>query len=108
MRPTLWLPHRSIFNHLTVIKLALQIADRKTALSSYQRDLLRTALTAADELTADLLAAQHAAPPLAQRHPDRGLGSRPRRRTTGPALTLRSFAGCLARLGWGGRRTLAR
>ena len=46
--------HR-LFTHLTAIKLANQILDRHPGLTAYQRRLVRTALQAADELTADLL-----------------------------------------------------
>ena len=46
--------HR-LFTHLTTIKLANQILERQPGLSVYQCRLVRTAIQAADELTADLL-----------------------------------------------------
>ena len=46
---------RRLCNRLTCIRLALQILDRRTELSDYQHRLSRTAIDAADSLTADLL-----------------------------------------------------
>ena len=46
--------HR-LFTHFTTIKLANQILERQPGLSVYQCRLVRTAIQAADELTADLL-----------------------------------------------------
>ena len=46
--------HR-LFTHLTAIKLANQILERQPGLSAYQCRLVRTAIQAADLLTADLL-----------------------------------------------------
>ena len=56
--------HRRLMNHVTAIKLALQMLERKTELSSEQRRLANTALAAADALTADLLDQG----PIEQRH----------------------------------------
>ena len=46
---------RRALNRLTVMKLALQMLERQTEVSDRQRELVRTALGAADGLTADLL-----------------------------------------------------
>ena len=46
---------RRLLNRVTVIKLALQLLDRRTELSEQQRGLVRAALAAADGLTADLV-----------------------------------------------------
>ena len=46
---------RRSLNRLTVLKLGLQLLERKTELSDRQRDLVRKALGAADGLTTDLL-----------------------------------------------------
>jgi hypothetical protein len=40
----------SLLNHLTTIKLALELLEREPSLSGRQRALLRTALSAADEV----------------------------------------------------------
>lgn len=55
MRDTLAPRDRRLANRLTTIKLALQMLDRKTELSAYQRDLVRSALEATDGLTVELL-----------------------------------------------------
>ena len=47
-------------NHLTVIKLALQMLDRKTELTAEQQGLVRTASEAIDRLTADLAGGREA------------------------------------------------
>ena len=52
--------HR-LFTHLTTIKLANQILERQPGLSAYQCRLVRAAIRATDELTADLLE-RHQAP----------------------------------------------
>ena len=46
---------RRLLNRVTVIKLAIQLLDRRTGLSEPQRGLVRAALAAADGLTADLV-----------------------------------------------------
>ena len=46
---------RRALNRLTVLKLALQLLERKTELTDRQRDLQRMAIGAAVELTTDLL-----------------------------------------------------
>ena len=46
---------RRLLNRVTVIKLAIQLLDRRTELSEQQRGLVRAALGAADGLTADLV-----------------------------------------------------
>ena len=46
---------RRALNRLTVLRLALQLLERKTELSDRQRDLVQMAIGAADELTTDLL-----------------------------------------------------
>lgn len=43
-----------LYNRLTSIKLAIQMLERKTELSNYQRKLARTAIASTDELTVDL------------------------------------------------------
>ena len=54
--PAVW--ERCVWDRLTTIKLAMQILERRTRLSDYQHDLARTAIEAADSLTAELLARQ--------------------------------------------------
>ena len=46
---------RRSLNRLTVLKLGLQLLERKTELSDRQRDLVRKTLGAAEGLTTDLL-----------------------------------------------------
>ena len=53
-------PQHRRLNYLTVIKLALQMLERKTELSEQQRGLARAALEATDGLAADLLQARRA------------------------------------------------
>jgi hypothetical protein len=45
-----------VLNRLTTLKLAIQMLDRKTELSTVQRGLVRTASAAVDGLIGDLLA----------------------------------------------------
>src|SRR3712207_1286335 len=45
-----------VLNHLTTLKLAIQMLDRKTELSAFQRGLVRTASAALDGLIGELLA----------------------------------------------------
>ena len=52
---------RRAVNRLTVLKLAIQMLDRRVGLSDDQRVLVRTALAAADGLAADVLACCEAA-----------------------------------------------
>ena len=45
-----------VLNRLTTLKLAIQMLDRKTELSAFQRGLVRTASAAVDGLIGELLA----------------------------------------------------
>ena len=47
---------RRALNHLTAIKLALQVLERRAELTADQRRLVATALGASDGLAAELLA----------------------------------------------------
>jgi hypothetical protein len=49
------LGERRLWNRLTTIKLAIQMLDRKTELSAFQRGLVRTADEAIDGLIGELL-----------------------------------------------------
>jgi hypothetical protein len=49
----LWAHHLS--DHLTAIKLAVQLLDRRPNLSEHEHALAETAILAANSLTADLL-----------------------------------------------------
>jgi hypothetical protein len=50
---TLLMPS-SLLNHLTIIKLALELLERESSLTHKQRALIELALTAVDELAAEL------------------------------------------------------
>ena len=54
---------RRVFNRVTVIKLAVQLLERRTDLSEQQRDLTRTAIEATDALIGDLVERWQAEPP---------------------------------------------
>ena len=58
MRDTLTARDRFLGNRLTTLTLALHMLDRRTELSAHQRGLVRAALEAADDVTAELLARQ--------------------------------------------------
>ena len=53
---------RRLLNRVTVIKLAIQLLERRTELSEQQRGLVCAALRAADGLTADVVQEWRAEP----------------------------------------------
>jgi hypothetical protein len=55
MRDSLTPRERRLYNYLTIIKLANQILERRTELSPYQRQLVKTALAATENLTLELI-----------------------------------------------------
>ena len=89
---------RRAANRLTVIKLALQLLERRTAPPEADRRLLHTALSATDELGREALLIQNVPAPerIPARHPGRGSW---RRRL----LRLAWSSGRRTLLGFGGR-----
>jgi hypothetical protein len=62
-------------NRLTAIKLALQLLDRKTELSTHQRALAQKALDATETLASELFGSESVGePPGAAAPPRRGTG----------------------------------
>ena len=100
-RPALAPRTRQVANNLTSLRLALQLLERRTELSTPQRRLVKTALQASDVLTTALLEEQGlvgASAPLAAPRA-------PRREST--RVRGRSPLGLLWRLAWPlGRRVV--